>query len=197
MSTAKALSAVLLTAILFSGNACSQEISHATFNDDGAVQAPKQYYKWIHVGTPVTPHGLNGGNAPFPEFHNVYIEPTAFDHFMKTGKWPSGTQIIKERTLVRGGANCDGKTGACTEASGIGYFQGAFKGLELSIKDTKRFPDEPGGWVYFSFGNEGKPYKKTAEAFPTASCNECHQSGAETDFVFTQFYPILHSKKAK
>lgn len=167
-------------------------LNRGTFNDDGSVQAPDDYYKWVHVGTVAEPDELNpGGVAPFPEFHSVYVEPSAFDYYQKHRVWPNGTQIIKERTLVRDGDNCDEKTGACTEASGIGYFMGGFKGLELSVKDTERFPDEPGGWVYFSFGNEGKPYGKSAKPFPTAECNTCHQNVAESDFVFTQFYPVL------
>ena len=171
----------------------AHDVNTATFNEDGSVQAPDNYYKWVHVGTVAEPDELNpNGVAPFPEFHSVYVEPSAFDYFMKHGSWAEGTQIIKERTLVREGDNCDEKTGACVEASGTGYFQGAFKGLELSIKDTQRFSNEPGGWAYFSFGNDGKPYAKSAEPFPTTACNTCHENAAEIDFVFTQFYPLLH-----
>lgn len=180
----------------FSVAAFAQDISRAVFNADGSVQAPEDYYKWVHVGTATQPDELNpGGKAPFPEFHSVYVEPSAFDYFMERGKWPEGTQIIKERTLVGEGDNCDEKTGACTEVSGTGYFMGGFKGLELTVKDAKRFSIEPGGWAYFSFGNEGKPYAKTAKAFPTESCNTCHENAAENDFVFTQFYPVLHKKE--
>lgn len=176
----------------------SSQINKAVFNDDGSVQAPKDtdYRKWVYVGTPLTPNAINDGEAAFPEFHNVYVEPSAFDHFSKTGEWANGTQIAKELVLVREGDDCDTETGACFEVSGNGYFQGEFAGLELTVKDTGRFPEEPGGWVYYSFGHHAPPYAESATAFPTGSCNACHESSAETDFVFTQFYPVLRHAKS-
>ena len=38
--------------------------------------------------------------------------------------------------------------------SGKGYFEGDFNGMDLSIKDSKRFKDEPGNWAYFTFGHK-------------------------------------------
>ncbi len=168
-------------------------ISGATFAEDGAVMVPKGYREWVFVGTPLTPNALNGGAAPFPEFHNVYVEPTAYAHYAKTGEWANGTQIAKELVLVRTGDNCDAENGSCGEVSGQGDFQGEFAGLELTVKDTERFADEPGGWVYYSFGHHAEPYAETAQAFPTESCNACHEASADTDFVFTQFYPVLRA----
>jgi hypothetical protein len=95
--------------------------------------------------------------------------------------------------MIREGDDCDRATGACFEVSGNGYFQGEFVGLELTVKDTERFSEEPGGWAYFSFGHEGEPYAETAQAFPTETCNSCHEGNADTDFVFTQFYPVLRA----
>ena len=89
--------------------------------------------------------------------------------------------------------NNDPEIGTTMEVSGRGYFQGEFAGLELTVKDTERFSDEPGGWVYYSFGHKPQPYDKTAQAFPAQSCNACHAASAETDFVFTQFYPVLRA----
>ncbi len=177
------------------GDAAAQGVEQATFNSDGQVNIPRDWRQWVFIGTPLTPNALNGGKAPFPEFHNVYIEPTAYAHWQKTGKFAEGTQIAKELVFIRqkdkDEMNPDGSTG---EVSGIGYFQGEFTGLELTVKDSKRFPGEPGGWAYFSFGHE-RPYAKTAKAFPTDSCNACHAASADDDFVFTQFYPVLRAAK--
>ncbi|MGB0505318.1 MAG: cytochrome P460 family protein [Pikeienuella sp.] len=178
-----------------SANMATAEVAHPTYNADGAVVAPTDYRTWIYIGTPLTPNALNGGEAPFPEFHNVYIEPSAFAHFQKTGEWANGTQIVKELVLIR--ENDNAEDGSTSEVSGVGYFQGEFAGLELTIKDTKRFADEPGGWVYYSFGHHAPPYAKTAQAFPTESCNACHEASADTDFVFTQFYPVLRAAMPK
>ena len=37
--------------------------------------------------------------------------------------------------------------------SGKGYFEGDFNGVDVSIKDSKRFKDEPGNWAYFTLGH--------------------------------------------
>jgi len=171
----------------------SEGIAPATFTESGAVHAPTDYRRWVYVGTPLTPNALNDGEAPFPEFHNVYVEPSAFEHFAQTGDWAEGTQIAKELVMIHEGEDCDTETGACFEVSGNGYFQGEFVGLELTVKDTERFREEPGGWAYFSFGHNGPPYADTAQAQPTEACNACHEANADTDFVFTQFYPVLRA----
>jgi hypothetical protein len=179
-------------------NAADNAVVSAMFADDGQVMIPKDWRQWIYVGTPLTPNALNDGGAPFPEFHNVYIEPSAFEHWQKTGKFANGTQIAKELVLIRqkdaDDMNDDGST---AEVSGVGYFQGEFTGLELTVKDTERYANEPGGWAYFSFGHSGEPYAQTATAFPAESCNACHQASAADDFVFTQFYPVLRAAKPK
>ncbi len=171
----------------------SSDIVQASFNEDGSVNIPTGYRQWVFMGAPLTPNALNGGEAPFPEFHNVYIEPSAFAAFEATGEFPEGTQIVKELTTVR--SNNNAENGSSQEVSGVGYFQGEFAGLELTVKDNDRFKDEPGGWAYFSFGHKSPPYEKTATAFPAESCNACHEASAETDFVFTQFYPVLRAAK--
>ena len=154
----------------------------ARYTEDGKLIRPKGWRKWVYVGTPLTPHDMNDGKASFPEFHNVYVDPESFSTFENTGVFPNGTQLVKELVLV----------GTKQAVSGNGYFMGEFAGLEVAIKDTVRFKDEPGGWAYFSFGHKAD-YELTAKAFPAASCNACHAASAETDFVFTQHYPVLRA----
>jgi hypothetical protein len=179
------------------GSAAAQGVNQAKFTSDGQVLIPQDWRQWVFVGSPLTPNALNGGKAPFPEFHNVYIEPSAYAHWKKTGKFANGTQIAKELVFIRkkdkSEMNPDGSTG---DVSGVGYFQGEFTGLELTVKDAKRFAKEPGGWAYFSFGHK-LPYANTAKAFPAKSCNACHAAAAADDFVFTQFYPVLRAAKPK
>lgn len=175
--------------------AVAQDINRATFNADGSVNAPENWREWVFVGAPLTPNALNGGAAPFPEYHHVYIEPSAFEHWKKTGEWADGTQFVKELTTIRAGEDCNEETGACFESSGQGFFNGEFAGLELKVKDKARFADEPANWAYFSFGHMSPPYNATATAFSTETCNACHEANAETDWVFTQYYPVLTASK--
>ena len=179
----------------YSAGADAQSVNQARFTSTGAVMIPQDWRQWVFIGTPLTPNALNGGKAPFPEFHNVYIEPSAYAHWKRTGKFANGTQIAKELVLIRKKDESDmNKDGSTAEVSGIGYFQGEFTGLELTVKDTNRYSGEPGGWAYFSFGHK-LPYTKTAKAFPAESCNACHAANAADDFVFTQFYPVLRAAK--
>jgi hypothetical protein len=157
------------------------------FDKDGTLNRPEGYRMWVYVGAVVTPNDLNNGKAAFPEFHSIYIDPQSFAAYQKTGEFPDGTVMIKELISV----------GAKKAASGNGYFMGDFIGLEAEIKDSKRFPKEPGHWAYFSFTDPGKPYKAKAKAQPTAACNTCHEKNAADDWVFTQYYPVLRAVKGK
>src|SRR5262249_42498673 len=114
------------------------------FTADGKLKQPVGYRKWVYVGTPLTPNDLNGGEASFPEFHEVYMDPESFAEYEKTGKFRDGTVLVKELSSV----------GSKEGASGKGYFMGDFTGLEAAMKDSKRFKDEPGYWAYFSFGHK-------------------------------------------
>lgn len=153
---------------------------------DGELQRPTGYREWVYVGTPVTPNDMNDGKAPFPEHHNVYIDPASWAHWKKTGEFRDGTILMKELVSV----------GAKAAVSGKGYFQGEFIGLEATIKSKEHFPKEPGNWAYFSFSTpDHKSLTPTAKAFPAASCNACHQASAGDDFVFTQYYPVLRGGK--
>ncbi|MEM7068784.1 MAG: cytochrome P460 family protein [Pseudomonadota bacterium] len=195
ISTTFLLSGIVVAAAMTGGVAAANDgINRAQFTEDGKAKIPENWRNWVYVGTPLTPNALNGGSAPFPEFHNVYIEPSAYAHWQKTGEFADGTQLAKELVLVRENDN-DEENGSSAEVSGVGYFQGEFFGLELTVKDTTRYANEPGGWAYFSFGHKAPPYETTAAAFPTDSCNACHEANAAEDFVFTQFYPVLRAAK--
>ena len=158
--------------------------SWVKFNEDGELERPTGYRKWTFVGTPLTPNDMNGGKAPFPEFHTVYMNPEAYDHYEKTGEFPDGTVLVKELISV----------GTKEASSGKGYFMGEFIGLEVSIKDKTRFKEEPGNWAYFSFGHK-YPLRDAARAQAAVSCNDCHGGAADDDYVFTQYYPVLRAAK--
>ena len=63
---------------------------------DGKLERPQGWREWVYVGTPVTPNELNNGKAPFPEFHNVYIDPESWEHYKKNGEFRDGTILVKD-----------------------------------------------------------------------------------------------------
>ena len=156
----------------------------------GELQLPTEYHTWVFLGSPLTPHALNDGKAGFPEYHNVYIHPEAFKAYRKTGQFPEGTVLLKELQLTMPGTHDDGSR---VEASGRGYFPAVRNGIDISVKDSKRFKDT-NGWGFFNFGHHAPPYAQTAAAAPKAACAGCHIANAD-DMVFAKFYsPILDAK---
>jgi len=178
-----ALLAVAIAAAPAAAETADAPAALVEFTPDGKLKQPVGYRKWVYIGTPLTPNDMNGGEAPFPEFHAVYMDPESFAHYEKTGKFRDGTVLVKELSSV----------GAKEATSGKGYFMGEFTGLEISIKDSKRFKDEPGYWAYFSFGHK-YPLKAEVAKNAVAACNQCHQDNAkETDWVFSKYYPVLRA----
>jgi hypothetical protein len=157
----------------------------ATFNGDGEMIRPAGWREWVFVGSPTTPNSLNGGAAPFPEFHSVYLDPQSWAHYKETGTFREGTMFAKELSLV-------GDTAA---TSGIGFFNGKMQGFEIAHKDSEKYSKESGGWAYYSFGHHDEPYENSAAAMANAACAACHTAAAAEDMVFTQYYPILRAAK--
>jgi hypothetical protein len=151
--------------------AAQTEQSSVVFNADGTMQLPTGFRKWVFVGAPLTPNGLNDGKAGFPEYHNVYVEQKNVDAYLKTGEFPEGTVIVKELTRVLNPTFPDGSR---KEPSGRGYFNGEYNGIDLTIKDTKRFA-KTNGWGFFTFGHHHPlPYDKVAAEKPVTECAGCH-----------------------
>ena len=166
-------------------HAAGNPMYQAKFDGSGELIRPAGWREWIFVGSPVTPNSLNGGAAPFPEFHSVYIDPESWAHYKKTGTFREGTMFAKELTLV-------GETAA---SSGVGFFNGKLQGFEIAHKDSSKYTDESGGWAYYTFGHKPEPYADSAAAMPTCACAACHTALAAEDMVFTQYYPILNAAK--
>ena len=172
--------------------AADTQQSAAVFDSDGKLKLPNfSFRRWVLVGTPLTPNGLNNGQAGFPEYHNVYIEEKNVDAYLKTGSFPEGTVIVKELARVLKPTFPDGSR---TEPSGRGYFNGEFNGIDLTVKDSKRFA-KTNGWGFFTFGHHPLPYDQTSAEKPVTECAGCHLAYvAKTDMTWVQFYPMLRDR---
>jgi len=165
--------------------------STAVFLPDGKVKLPTGFRKWVFVGAPLTPNGLNNGAAGFPEYHNVYVEQKNVDAYLTTGVFPEGTVFVKELTRVLDPVFPDGSR---KEPSGRGFFNGEFNGIDMTVKDSKRFT-KTNGWGFFTFGHHPMPYDETASEAPISQCGGCHVANvAKTDMTWIQFYPLLRDK---
>ena len=185
---------VAATVFLFSTKpvAAQTQRSTAVFDSDGKLQLPTGFRRWVFVGAPLTPNGLNNGKAGFPEYHNVYVEAKNVDAYLKTGSFPEGTVIVKELTRVLSPTFPDGSR---TEPSGRGFFNGEYNGIDLTVKDSKRFA-KTNGWGFYTYGHHPLPYAKSAAESSKAECAGCHMANvAKTDMTWVQFYPLLRDKK--
>ena len=176
--------------------AAQSEQSSAVFDSDGKLKLPDPhtFRRWVFVGAPLTPNGLNNGKANFPEYHHVYIEQKNVEAYLKTGEFPEGTVIVKELTRVLKPTFPDGSR---AEPSGRGYFNGEYNGIDITVKDSRRFA-KTNGWGFFTFGHHPLPYAQSAEEAPASECASCHQTYvAKTDMTWVQFYPLLRDRDPK
>jgi len=179
------LAIFLITFFTSSESLAYGETDSVRFDAENKLYRPDNWREWVFVGSQVTPHDMNGGLAYLPEFHYVYIDPESFTHWKKTGVFRNGATFVKELLSV----------GSKEGMTGNGYFPGEFIGLEVSHKDKNRFPDNPGGWAFFSYGKP--PYGKISADLKgdgELDCGGCHARGAE-DWVFTEYYSILREER--
>lgn len=167
------------------------------YNDDGALLRPTGYEKWIVVGTSVG-LGYEDGDKTDPsnpgQFHNVYLQREAFDHFVETGEFPEQTVFVVTNLPSRSTKKDKEKN----DVLRAGFFAAPTAGLEVSVKDTKRFPD---GWGYYMFRDQaGQPKGKVRDAeqpFARKACYDCHAEHGAVDHVFTQYYSVLTEAREK
>ena len=164
------------------------------YDRDGKLLRPKGFEKWVVVGTSIGLGYSDGGkrdpNNP-GTFHNVYLQPEAFDQYVETGKFPEQSIFI-----VTNNSSQPAKTKG--PVSRTGFVAAPTSGLEVAVKDSKRFSD---GWAYFMFHDEpGKPNREVPAAEPAferKDCFDCHAEHAAEDNVFTQFYSVLTDARQK
>jgi hypothetical protein len=163
----------------------AQQPAGPHYTSAGELIRPADFREWVFVtsGLGMTynqpaPQPASGQAAPVrtPNFTNVYVNPSAYRAFMKTGQWPDQTMFILEiRASTSEGSINKG-----------GHFQTNLVVIEASVKDETRFP---GKWAYFDFGRD---MKTQVAALPrTERCYACHTDNGAVDNTFVQFYPTL------
>jgi hypothetical protein len=142
------------------------------YTKDGELLLPKDYRQWIFLSSGI---GMtySGGSSKDPAFENVFVNPEAYQAFLKTGTWPDKTVLVLEirKSESRVSINKDGRVQTSVAAT------------EVHVKDAAR-----GGWAFYGFGDspeKGKLFPKTAD------CYSCHAKNGATDTTFVQFYPTL------
>lgn len=175
-------------AVVYAQQPANRPVAPSASTDEGAPAGPRytaggelirptDFREWMFVtsGLGMT-YNQPTGAARTPNFTNVYVNPSSYRAFIKTGQWPDKTMFILE---VRASAS----EGSINKG---GHFQSNLVVVEASVKDEARFP---GKWAYFDFGRDMKP--QTAALPRTERCYACHTDNGAVDNTFVQFYPTL------
>jgi hypothetical protein len=139
---------------------------------------PEKYREWMFIGSNLGMGYSEGQPKGDPTFHNIYMQRQAYRAFADTGRFPDKTMLVMELVSARTNASINRQ----------GQFQDRAIGIEVALKDERRYPEK---WAYFSFvGSGGKPLPE-ARPFAKAACWQCHNEHGAADNVFAQFYPVL------
>lgn len=181
-------------AAINSGISAGGKMQEPSYDQEGRLLRPVGYEKWVVVGTSIGLGYSDGDKTDLQNpgtFHNVFLQPEAFDHYVQTGEFPEQTVFIVTNNKSRP-ANTKGSV------SRKGFVAAPTSGLEVAVKDTTRFPD---GWAYFMFHDtpeQSKPETRHAErAFDRKDCFDCHAEHGADDNVFTQYYSVLTEARQK
>lgn len=70
----------------------------------------------------------NGSVVVTPQMMDTYVEPSAFAGYKRTAKWPDGTQIVKELSLIKIGDDFDIVIFACFTPAGANILKTTLSG---------------------------------------------------------------------
>jgi len=161
--------------VFFSRAAGQTQITAPQFTAEGKLVRPEGYRKWVYVSSG---YGMSYSQSPdgMQMFTNVFVTPAAYDYFVANGKWPDKTMFVLEvyGSTSRGSINKHGS------------YQTGFAGLDVEVKDEKRFADR---WAYFNF--DGAAKAASADSPSKNDCWKCHEQNAAVEHSFVQFYPEL------
>jgi len=149
------------------------------YTSDGQLLRPANYREWVYLSSGL---GMTYGiverppNAPVSQrFDNVFVTPSAYKVFQKTGTWPDKAMFVLE---VRSSAS----KGSINKG---GHYQEEVVAVEVHVKDQARFRTK---WEFFEFGTVAQTAKPLGAK---STCQACHSTNGAVDETFVQFYPTL------
>jgi WD40 repeat protein len=164
------------------------------YNKQGELLRPGDFRTWVFVGANIglqykkeladtAPKEKEGAKGPIGDFHNVYINPEAYEQYLKTGKFSDGTMLIMDVY--------EAKERDPQDIVAKGLYPGQHKQIEVAVKNSKRPDGSKTDWAYYVFPQG----RASAKAAADAACYQCHKQHAQVDNVWVQFYPTLRPAK--
>jgi hypothetical protein len=153
----------------------AETVGAPQFAADGKLVRPEGYRKWAYLSSG---YGMSYSQTASDHlmFTNVFVTPSSYDYYVQHGTWPDKTMFVLEvyGSASKGSINVHGN------------YQSEFMGLDVEVKDEKRFADK---WAYFGF--DGTEKSSAATAPSKNDCWSCHDKNAAVEHSFVQFYPEL------
>ncbi len=170
--------AMLLLLIPVTLSSGEPEMPGPKYTASGRLARTEGWREWMFVGANLGMGYTEGQEKPRMNYHNIYVQRDAHRYFRKNRKFPDKTMMVMEVF----------EKGTKESINRLGSFEAAPIGIEVALKDEKRFPEK---WAYFNFiGEGGKPMADSAP-FRKEACWSCHNQHGAADNVFVQFYPVL------
>jgi len=145
------------------------------YDERGRLIKPTDTDRWVFLGSGLNLNYTDGAQGGADFFTTTYMEPSAYQAFVDTGVFPEGTMT----------ALVGYRAGSGAPPAKSGKYLGERALFEMSVKDSTKNPKDV--WTYYGFRGDAT----LGEAHPTERCQSCHVKNAQTDLVFTQFYPNL------
>ena len=146
------------------------------FTADGKLVRPEGYRRWVYVSSGLGMSYSQKADDSMQMFTNVFVDPASYDYYLAHGTWQDKTIFVLELygSTSQGSINKHGN------------YQTDFMGLDVEVKDEKRFADK---WAYYGFDSGERAASATTPSKNV--CWQCHDSNAAVEHSFVQFYPEL------
>lgn len=179
-------SVAALICFVFGAVADSEFSSYVDKN--GNISFPEGFRTtMVHLGSWFVAEGAASG------FHDVYTEDTTVEVYRETGKFPDGATLVKELRAH--------SSGNYTTGNGVSFANENLKQWFVMIKDSVgRYPDNPlwgngWGWALYKPSEESNGIAQNSATNYKTDCLGCHQPAKDSDWVYTEAYPILNAEK--
>jgi hypothetical protein len=167
-------SAALLTAsLLLCVTLMAAAIGAVQYTRDTKMVLP-DYRQWVFLSSGLSmSYDPGTSSTASPRFENVFVNPDAYNAFLKNGTWPDQTALILE---IR-------DSGTKVSINKDGRVQTDLIGISAHVKDASR-----DGWAFYAFDKNARQ----GNLLPaSADCYSCHKQSGAVDTTFVQFYPTL------
>jgi len=149
-----------------------------SYTAEGQLKFPVAYREWVFLASGLDMSYTSKTPGDHSMFNNVFVNPSAYREFMKSGTWPEGTMFMLENRGAEGNhsINVRGKTQSAE-----------VMGTEVHVKDSTH-----GGWAFYAFDDGDRKAGGSARLIPrAATCYSCHEQHGAVDTTFSQFYPTV------